>query len=395
MTLSPQVVRPRGLSAAVTEVGRSGLRWVLSAPGRLEDFVRFWRRPLAAPRIPSQSRFDWTRVAPHSTAYLALEPEARWFVRRDLAIAYTELGGTLLAVGGPLGPGSSEQASSRWGQLLGEFRDVARDHGYARVLVFGVAERDRESLANHGFDSVHVGTDARLDLDAFDLATPERAGLRYMHRRACRLGVRFSEVPEGRALELEPLYSQWLSSRPVTTRMTSMVGSPQFDSPLGRRYFAAWGPGDALQAFVTCVPSLSGQRWSVDVMARRPDAVGGAVDYLITEVAFGLRREGAGVLSLGACPLSRRAEPVAGENVILNKVMGLLFRSRVANAMFRFQSLELFKSKFSPRWEASYLAAWPRCTAWALYSGCRVWGLFGERPLAPAVNSEQATDSAP
>ncbi|MCB1153071.1 hypothetical protein KDL45_05425, partial [bacterium] len=78
-----------------------------------------------------------------------------------------------------------------------------------------------------------------------------------------------------------------------------------------------------------------------------------------------------------ACPLSEEAPSEGPVNPLIRAIFRFLYRSRLGNALFPFRSLTHFKSKFADHWDPVYMGGWPTMGPWALYLGCRLWGLFG------------------
>ena len=160
--------------------------------------------------------------------------------------------------------------------------------------------------------------------------------------------------------------------------MALVVGSPSFDAPLGRRYFAVGDGSEGTPcAFISLGPGWSGRGWGLDVMARDPDAPAGAMELLITQAATRVFEEGAQHFSLGAAPLFAGPKNRVRAEHYLETMMQWIFQSRLANRFFHFESLARFKMKFAPTWQPVFIGIWPRPSIRALYGGCRMWGLFG------------------
>ena len=264
-------------------------------------------------------------------------------------------------------------------RLLRDYRQRMADAGYRKLLLFPVSRSERALTHEAGFRSRLVGAEAIVDLPGFSLAGKAKADLRQMVNRGTkRYRVHVDEVdPGGAAVELRHLYGHWLASRVLDEPMALLIGSPCFDRAAGRRFLVARVPDrpDPV-AFVTLTPGWDGKVWGVDVMARLPDAPAGAMDVLILGAITRLRDEGARRLSLGACPMADKTPPDADDRGMMQRLFRWIYRSRLTNRLFPFQSLVHYKDKYAPRWEPVYLAAWPKVGIWSLYTGCRMWGLF-------------------
>ncbi|PIE16416.1 MAG: hypothetical protein CSA66_07355 [Proteobacteria bacterium] len=318
------------------------------------------------------------RASPRANGYLSLEPGLRRFTSDHGLMTWAASKRHAFAVGGLHATGDPTR-------LLVDFRERLASARYRRALLFPVATEERAAAAAAGFRSLMVGAEAFVDLAGFSLAGKARADLRQMvNRGKKRYGVAVDEVRPADAGggDLRSLYRHWLAARPLEDPMALLIGTPCFDRPLSRRYLVARVPDrpDPV-AFVTLTPGWGGEGWGVDVMAREPSAPAGAMDVLLTEAITRMGDEGARVISLGACPMAERTPIAWPESRLLRGVFRWLYASRLGNRLFPFLSLARYKDKFNPRWEAVHISAWPKMSVWALYAGCRMWGLFGSPPL--------------
>lgn len=358
----------------------SALRFALSVPGRVSERIGRAGLPerLAADPISPDALEGLARRSPRGNAYLSLEPGLRAFATPDGALTWAATRHNVFVVGGVHAP------DGHGGRLLDDFRRGLRDARYRRGLIFPVATAERRLVRAAGFRTLAVGAEAFIDTADFTLAGRARADLRQMvNRGRKRSSITVVELPAASAgAELGAVYARWLASRPVADPMALLVGTPCFDRPARRRFFAALAPERPHPvAFVTVTPAWGGAGYGLDVMAREPDAPAGAMDVLLTEVITRLADEGVATLSLGACPMAERTPLPWRDSRALRAVFRWLYRSRLGNHLFPFASLARYKDKFAPRWEAVHLGAWPRLNALTLYHGCRLWGLFGRSPL--------------
>lgn len=358
----------------------TALRFALSVPGRLSERLGRAGLPerLAADPIAVDALEALARRSPRGNAYLSLEPGLRAFATPDGALTWAGTRHTVFVVGGV------HAHAGGAGRLLDDFRQGLRAARYRRGLIFPVATAERRLVRAAGFRTLAVGAEAFVDTADFTLSGRARADLRQMvNRGRKRYGVTAVELPAPAAGDdLGGVYARWLASRPVADPMALLVGTPCFDRPARRRFFAAIAPDRPEPvAFVTLTPAWGGAGYGVDVMARDPAAPAGAMDVLLTEVITRLADEGVATVSLGACPMAERTPLPWRDSRVLRAAFRWLYRSRLGNRLFPFASLARYKDKFAPRWEAVHLGAWPRLNALTLYHGCRLWGLFGRSPL--------------
>ncbi len=317
------------------------------------------------------------KASPRGNGYLTLEDGVRHFVSPHGLVGWVAHGSTVVVTGGVHG--------HRPAPLLRTFVAQARSHGWRRVLLFPVASEEREAVVSAGFEVLPVGSEAFIDPVSFDLRGKRRADLRQMVNRATRHGLRVAEVPGCAAGSvLDGVYRAWLRGRGGAP-MRALVGSPAFLQPLERAYLAVFDGAGTPWAFVTLTPGWHGAGWGVDVMARHPAAPAGAMELLLVHAIEWARARGARHFTLSAVPLVVPADVRRALPLHLRAVFRLLYRSRLANALYRFEGLHRFKAKFAPRWAPVWMAGWPRMGVRALFEGCRAWGLVGTAsPEAPA-----------
>jgi lysylphosphatidylglycerol synthetase-like protein (DUF2156 family) len=360
------------------------LQWILDLPGRLHAALIPPPLPMTLPEVTLQGVAERATASPRANGYLALEPGLHRLAVGDRGlVAYRAVDRAAFAVGGVQAPIDAVR------ETLVAFRERLRLARFRRLLLFPVAPAEVEAVEAAGFRAIQVGAEAMLDPREFTLKGPERANLRYMFNKARRrYGVRCAEVTaESHRDQLEPIYRDWLARRPTGHRMRLLVGTPSFDRPFRRRYFAAFvdaaeGPPEAGRAvaFVSLTPGWSDRGFGLDVMARSSEAPAGTMERLLVAAIQQLGEEGVAHFSLGPCPLLETQPMVNPPPWPLRRFNRLLFRSRLANRLFPFRNLAFFKAKFAPDWRPVLIAAWPSAGFWSLYVGCRMWGLFRPPP---------------
>lgn len=356
----------------------------LDAPGAALDRVcrpatPFGESPEHAPWFP-----DAVLRSPRANAYLSLEPGLRLFPSdsgADIAsLTFAMSRRHAFAVGGVHGPHALVPG------LLQAFARAARDAGVRRCLLFPIADEELAAVHAGGFDTLPVGAEAFLDPQSFAMTGRPFADLRQMLNRA-RKRYRLTAVEltahEAAALGRATV-GRWVASRPLHTRMRLLIGTPCFDTPYARRYFACLAPGrDAAVAMITVTPGFGGRGGGLDVMARAPDAPAGAMELLVAHAIEAVAASGWDTFSLGACPMYLpHPHGLKGlRRRLLHRAFRAIYRSRLLNRLFHFRNLVRFKRKFCPEWRPVHIGATPRLGVGALYAGCRMWGLFGSDPI--------------
>ena len=321
---------------------------------------------------------DMVRQSPRANGVLSLEQGLQIFGDEQGALSWAGSGRTAFACGGVHGTNSTA--------LLKDFSQELRSAGYGRALLFPIGEDERSSCMAGGFPSVRAGMEAFIRKETFHLKGKHFVDLRQMLNRAQkRHDLTVWEVnPVDGIHPLNQVYERWLLKRPTWTPMALVVGTPSFQAPLGRRYFAVGHRNEREpKAFISLGPGWDGRGWGLDVMARDPNAPAGAMELVITRAATQLFDEGVEFFSLGAAPLFAGPHPALKPTHTLERIMGWIYASRLANRFFHFEALARFKMKFAPTWNPVFIGLWPRPSIRALYAGCRMWGLFGEAHLDP------------
>ena len=268
---------------------------------------------------------------------------------RDGLLAYGRDGRLAIVLGDPIGPVA--EATS----VLDEFLDTCRRCDWVPA-VYQASAAGLDPLRARGFVAYHIGLEAMLDLNSFDLSGPRRANLRHTVTRAQRGGLRFEWYPTGLGNEPRPVDAELLE----VDRAWQLDGRP----PLGftvNRYrrsdltdnpvALARSADGRLIGFTTFRATGCDGGWVLDLMRRSPGGVPGAIEACLVSAATGLRERGAASLSLGLAPLAgldpRHGSPVE---------RGLALGARMIRSGYDVSGLTFFKAKFDPRWEPRYLA---------------------------------------
>jgi len=281
---------------------------------------------------------------------IALFPGYHYFLGAEgrVVIPWQDRFRCALALGAPVGPLGAR------GDAVGGFTAYAREHGLvpAFVPVSGDAADDLEEA---GFQLLHVGDEAKLDLRGFSLHGGRRKTLRQGAARAEREGIWVQSwpghLPPSMLRALRTTSGAWLRAKRLPERR---FGTGWWDAErLARSEFiVARSLKRRAEAFVTVTNGYSPGEIAVDLMRVRPDAPAGTMDLLLVRTAELARDRGAAVLNLGLAPLG---------NVGRDPGAPLLERALVRMAgwfhgYYDFAGLFAFKKKFRPAWEPRYLA---------------------------------------
>ena len=252
-----------------------------------------------------------------------------WDAGRTSFIAFGCRAGVAMALGPALGPPG--QAA----RLEDEFRASCRRRGW-RPAFYQVPEEQAERLS--AMIRLPIGSEAMVDVDAFDLEGRRVANLRHGVARARRAGISVQVLrEESLAPEVRAAMRRLASTSVAKMRLGEMTFSVgRSDDPAGveRTVGLAFDAEGALVAYVTWlwVPAASTQ--VLDEVRRDQSAAPGSMELLISTCLLGFRGK-ARRASLGLAP---------------SAVGGGRPRLRLPAA-----GLASFKAKFVPSWEPRYL----------------------------------------
>lgn len=279
-------------------------------------------------------------------------------------LAYRVRGRRWIAMGEPAGLEAERRA------LLWDFAEQADSYG-ASAVFYSVGEDLLADLATMGMAMRKVGETAVVPVAAFSLEGKAKQNLRTSVSRAEREGATFEVLPPGSATplaaELKSVSDAWLAQHNGTEKAFSLG---RFDpayldlTPLAvvRQTVNQTADESSTQsdkpgrivAFANLLPGTGDRpEVAIDLMRYRPESPHGVMDYLFIRAIQWAAREGYEGFDLGMAPLAgledRRLAP------IFARVGALVFEE--GGALYGFQGLRAFKSKFAPEWRPRFIAA--------------------------------------
>ncbi len=306
-------------------------------------------------------------------SYLATEAgrEIVWSSDGQGLVSLVHYGRYFKAGGGLIAPDERRAA------LLAEVIEWAEQRGLC-LSFYNIAEEDLPLFRRQGFQATKLGEEAVIDLDDWNCRGKPFEWLRRQTNYGRRHGLRIVECVRPRMspeewqsvmAELSHTSAAFLAAKPQSGELRFLDGT--FDPErLGRqRIFAARADGGLgrVECFLVCNPYLDGAGWAFEIYRQRPDAVRGAIPFLMRQVIGELKLEGARRVSLCLVPGMRCSEPMPGDSPLVRHA--LTIGSRYFNFVFDTAGLYHFKSRFRPRFEPRYLCARPAVSlgsAWAL-----------------------------
>jgi len=299
-----------------------------------------------------------------TTARLALTGDKAILSSTDGAafLMYGAMGRSLIMLGDPVGDPKEGR------KLLWRFRELA-DRQDARPVIYHASGERITDYLDLGLSAIKLGEEARVPLEAFDLAGGARRNLRQTHARAHREGLRLEVIPApiDAALmgRLGQISDAWLLAHGGREKGFSLG---RFDpAVLVHDPIALVWRGDEIIAFANLWTG-GGVEASVDLMRHIDDAPRGTMDFLFVELLLWAKAQGYAWFNLGMAPLSGLVDHRLAP--FWHKVGRQI--ARRGGAYYGFEGLRAFKSKFDPVWTPRYLAAPPSGLAAALLDATRL-----------------------
>ncbi|RIY01910.1 bifunctional lysylphosphatidylglycerol flippase/synthetase MprF [Aureimonas flava] len=285
---------------------------------------------------------------PSTVAWLALLGDKRFLFSPDRRgfVMYARSGGSLVALGEPVGP-PDVVAELAW-----SFRDLA-DRQAERTVFYQVGPQSLPLFLDMGLSALKLGEVARVDLPAFKLEGQKMQNLRTAIRRAEREGLEFEiigpETVQAEMDELRAVSDAWLQSKSGSEKGFSLG---YFDEKyLGHFDMAILRKDGAVVAFANLWRGSGKEELSIDLMRFLPDVSRVLMDVLFAKLLMYGKDEGYRWFNLGAAPLSGLVDRRGASR--WNRFGSFLYR-RGGN-FYHFDGLKGFKQKFNPVWTPHYL----------------------------------------
>ena len=267
--------------------------------------------------------------------------------RRDAFLMYGVEGRSWVAMGDPVATDETERRELAW-----RFRELCERHGGWPVF-YQVHPEHLGLYVELGLTLLKFGEEARVRLADFSLEGKARKTLRNTVNRLERDGYRF-EILDGPAIaallpQLRQVSDAWLSHKNTREKGFSLGF---FDEDyLQSGPLAIVRQGTTIVAFANLWQG-GDVELSVDLMRFTPESPAGLMDYLFIQLMLWGRAQGYIWFNLGMAPLAglqnRSFAP------LWNRFGALVFGR--GEAFYNFRGLHQYKDKFSPEWEARYLA---------------------------------------
>ena len=283
LLLGPEIGKPgRALFAAAIALGAMFLFRLMISPARGAPSPPQPEEAARAAAIIAKS--DGERP---DAALAMLMDKSFLFIRDDAFMMFARSGGSLIALGGPVGKRTA------WREALAAFREEAESLS-VRPVIYGATPDLLPDLIDLGFRVEKVGENAIVDLKAFTIAGPKRQTLRNARRRFVEQEeARFEVIapPHDPALveALRPVSDAWLAEQTGGEKGFSLG---RFDPDyIMRGPIAVVRAHGHIVAFATLWATHDKAWVSVDLMRHAPNAPRAVMDFLFAELILWAQAE--------------------------------------------------------------------------------------------------------
>ena len=266
--------------------------------------------------------------------------------RLDGFVMYRECGRHWIALGDPIGSKETQE------ELIWRFRDICDQHDSLPVF-YQVPAESLYQYVDIGLRYIKIGEDGLVSLENFSVEGVNRRSLRQLNRRFETEGFAFSVIsPEEVANYIDTfseISSEWISSRGITERGFSIVHF--YKNFLLRCHAAVLKRDSQVVAFATLRPASDRSEISIDMLRHSGEAPRGIIEFMFMNCMLWGRENGYTQLNMGMTPLSE------GESYNLSprwsKTGTFLYPH--GEHFSTFESLRMFKEKFSSSWRPRYI----------------------------------------
>ncbi len=269
---------------------------------------------------------------------------------RRSAVSYRVIGGVSFSAGDPLGHPDD------WPQAIAAWLEEARSFGWAPANL-GCSERGAHIYHQAGLEVLEVGDEAILRVEDFSLEGRPMRMVRQAIARAQRAGLtvsvhRVSDLSLEEKNELRARAIEWRDGSIERGFAMALGRFGQARDDEGTVVIARDGSG-AAAGFLSFVP-WGDDALSLDLMRRRPDAVNGIVELMVSTLMADADQVGVSKVSLNFSAF--RSVFARGERLGAGPMLRawraiLLWASRFA----QIEALYRSNVKYRPEWVPRYL----------------------------------------
>jgi phosphatidylglycerol lysyltransferase len=222
-----------------------------------------------------------------------------------------------------------------------------------------------------GLHTFKIGEEALIDIMRFTLQGKAGAPVRHAVARARRAEISVQcwqgeALPEEIFTGMRRISAAWLDERKVQVQLGFSMGRFPADWSEDLLTVVAFDASADVIAFLTWTPLYMGDGWALDAIRRVNKTPPGTMELLIAHAIEWAQTHGYTRMSLGLAPLQglEREELESAYNAATGKRRTTWLTPFERSATFlhqrgillgSYRSINAFKAKFQPTWEARYL----------------------------------------
>lgn len=213
------------------------------------------------------------------------------------------------------------------------------------LLIRGLNESQKNLMCRNGFESLHSGLEAEIDLN------------NYINRKKSLIELVKRGLKKGRVVE-------YPANEDTAAKFIDLLSYSRHAAEPKLRHLFQTGINKNLRVFVLedeskkllggiTISRNSKTKYHTELLIKRKGAPVGVMEALIDSVSIKLIDEGIEIFSLGEVPLIVN-QPLT----MKEKFIHLL--GKILSINYNYKGLFNFKNKFNPRWKPLYVCAYPK-----------------------------------
>lgn len=262
-------------------------------------------------------------------------------------VAYALEGRCALALGDPIGPPTDIEA------CIVAFQNHCA-HSDWEASFYQTLPDHLALYRTAGFEALHIGDEAIVDLAAFTLDGHANKSLRSAVHKVEHLGYRseYHEAPQSEALleELRAVSDEWLTSMHGGEKRFSL-GWFEDEYLRSGPVMLVRSPNGTITAFANLIPEYQLNEATIDLMRHRREVAHGTMDFLFVRLLEWAQARGYTSFNLGLSPLAGVGE--RSEDPAVERALHFIYEH--VDRFYNFKGLRQFKAKFHPHWEPRFL----------------------------------------
>ena len=307
--------------------------------------------PVIARRLPNINYDKYKKLTKEKSSqpvqFFALNNNYQHFYYKNEEteglISYKVFNRVALAIGNPCFTGSLDQITSKWLNMVYEHDWIPAVYQAQGDFV--------EIMKQKNFNAVPIGVEAVVNLEKFTLEGKKMQQLRTGKNKAEKEGWHLRNYKKSDWNKVKNLDLKWLSVHGKKENSFAM-GKSSAEYLEETKTSLLLDKEDNLLAYINNIELPQSNTRSVDLMRRDPSSPQGVMEYLFLKEILSAKESGKAFYDLGFSPLAR-ADEVFSDNKTVSKLFELIFKKQ--KKYYDFQGLHMFKSKFNPEWQQSYL----------------------------------------